>query len=422
MVGLDHCCLGSGSLIAQNVAIIGGGPAGLMAAEVLSAAGISVTVYEAMPSVGRKLLMAGRGGLNLTHSEPLAQFLERYGSARGSLRPMLDAFPPSAFSSWAEGLGQALFTGSSGRIFPTGLKASPLLRVWLGRLSAQGVVIHTRSIWRGWDPDGLLRFDQAGGPAIVVAPDATILALGGASWPRLGSDGAWVDILRARDISVSPLRPANCGFDVAWSQTFKDRFSGHPLKAIELRFGEHRVRGETMLTRHGLEGGGVYALSALLREEIAARGSATLQVDLRPDMSLERVLGRLARPRGGAAMTNWLRKTLSLSPLETNLLREAFGPQLPGDPGRLAAAVKGLPIELLAPRPLDRAISTAGGVTFASVDQGLMLHAIPNTYVVGEMLDWEAPTGGYLLQACFATGAWAARAILQRAGIRSYQI
>ena len=406
---------GADNLNAQKVAIIGAGPSGLMAAEVLSAAGALVTVYEAMPSVGRKFLMAGQGGLNLTHAEPMASFATRYGPAHAALLPMLEAFSPAVLSSWAEGLGQPLFTGSSGRVFPTSLKAPPLLRAWLGRLSAQGVVIRTRCAWRGWTADGSLRFDHESGPVTVAAPDATILALGGASWPRLGSDGAWVDILRARGVSLSPLRPANCGFEVTWSESFRDRFAGQPLKAIGLNSGELRVRGEAMLTRHGLEGGGIYALAASLRDEIAARGSATLKIDLRPDISLERVLERLTRPRGGAAMTNWLRKRLNLSPLETNLLREVLGPQLPTDPDLLAGAIKGLPIRLLAPRPLDRAISTAGGITFESVDSGLMLRAIPNTYAVGEMLDWEAPTGGYLLQACFATGAWAARAILQRA-------
>jgi uncharacterized flavoprotein (TIGR03862 family) len=402
-------------LVAQSITIIGGGPAGLMAAEVLSAAGASVTVHEAMPSVGRKFLMAGRGGLNLTHAEPLETFVTRYGTAHNAIAPILDAFPPAALSAWAESLGQPVFTGSSGRVFPEALKASPLLRAWISRLAGQGVTIHTRSVWRGWKPDGTLRFDQQTGQVEIPRPDATILALGGASWPRLGSNGSWGDLLREHHIGLSPFRPANCGFEVAWSESFKDRFSGQPLKAIGLGFQNHGLRGEAVVTRHGLEGGGIYAISAPLRDAIAAHGSAVLRLDLRPDMSQQSLADRLAKPRGGASTSNWLRKALNLSPLEINLLREAFGQAFPAELGVLSSAIKDLPIRLLAPRPLDRAISTAGGVRFDAVDDHLMLNAIPNTYAVGEMLDWEAPTGGYLLQACFATGAWAARSILERA-------
>ena len=396
-----------------TVTIVGGGPAGLMAAEVLAKAGAAVTVHEAMPTLGRKFLMAGRGGLNLTHSEPFEAFVGRYGGGAPALRPMLEAFPPSALIAWAEGLGQATFTGSSGRVFPRALKASPLLRAWTARLVELGVILRTRSVWRGWDEAGALVFEDGDGTTRREAPDATILALGGASWPRLGSDGGWAPILAARGVALTPFRPANCGFEVAWSEVFRTRFAGQPLKAVTLSFGRQSVRGEAMIAAYGLEGGAVYALSAALRDAVARDGSAVVEIDLRPDMTIQALTARLAQGRPGESLANRLRKALHLSPPEINLLREAHGVALPAEPGPLARAIKAAPIRLDAARPLERAISTAGGVAFEAVDDGLMLKAAPGVRVCGEMLDWEAPTGGYLLQACFATGAWAARRALE---------
>jgi uncharacterized flavoprotein (TIGR03862 family) len=370
-----------------TAAIIGAGPAGLMAAEVLSAGGVSVTVFDRMPSVARKLLMAGRGGLNLTHSEPFETFVTRYGSAAPRLRPILEAFPPAALIAWANGLGQETFVGSSGRVFPKAMKASPLLRAWLARLDRQGVQFRLRHEWQG-----------------EMEADAMVLALGGGSWPRLGTDGRWVEILAARKVEMAPLRPANVGFSVGWSDNFRDRFSGHPLKNVVLRFGQHRSRGDAMISRYGIEGGAVYPLSSVLRDAMAASDSVTVEIDLRPDQAAEQIARRLVRPRNKDSRSNFLRKALNLSPLEINLLRET-------DAGE---RVKSVPLRLTAPQPITRAISSAGGVSFDAVDENLMLKALPNVYVAGEMLDWEAPTGGYLLQACFATGAFAARAILSR--------
>jgi uncharacterized flavoprotein (TIGR03862 family) len=397
-----------------TAAVIGGGPAGLMAAEVLSAAGVAVTVHDRMPSVGRKLLMAGRGGLNLTHSEGLESFLTRYGPAADRLEPVLEAFPPQALISWAEGLGQQTFTGSSGRIFPKALKASPLLRAWLGRLAAQGVAIRTRSEWRGWDEAGALSFRTADGGADTARPDVTVLALGGASWPKLGSDGAWAQVLAREGVATVPFRPANVGFDVAWSEVFRERFQGAPLKNVGLGYEGRTLRGEAMVTRHGLEGGGIYALSATLRDAVAAAGSALLEFDLRPDQSIGQLTDRLQAPRAGQTATNYLRKTLHLSPVEIGLLREAHGVDLPTAPGAMARRIKSVPIRLTGVQPMARAISTAGGVDFAAVDEDLMLIARPGVFVAGEMLDWEAPTGGYLLQASFASGVAAARGALRR--------
>jgi len=398
-----------------TVTIIGGGPAGLMAAEVLSAGGAAVMLHDKMPTLGRKFLMAGRGGLNLTHSEPMAAFLKRYGTARGVLTPILEAYPPQALSAWAEGLDQAVFTGSSGRVFPKALKASPLLRAWLARLDAQAVTVRTRSTWKGWDADGALMFEDVSGATETSQPDATILALGGASWPKLGSDGGWARILAEKGVAPVPFRPANAGFEVAWSEVFSTRFAGQPLKAVGLSFAGLTVRGEAMVTAHGLEGGGIYALSAPMRDAIAAKGRAALRIDLRPDMPWAQIAAKLDHGRVGDAVANRLRKALNLSPLEINLLREGLGVALPTDSETLAAAIKSVPLTLTGMRPLDRAISTAGGVGFEALDGGLMLKALPGVWAVGEMLDWEAPTGGYLLQACFATGVWAAKAVLGRA-------
>ncbi len=394
-----------------GVAVIGAGPAGLMAAEILSAAGVAVTLYDRMPSVGRKLLMAGRGGLNLTHSEPYETFVTRYGHAAAKLRPMLDAFPPSALIAWAEGLGQPTFVGSSGRVFPKAMKASPLLRAWLARLSAQGVRLLTRRTWLGWTGEGALLFRGPDGEESAT-PAATVLALGGASWPRLGSDASWVELLRAKGVAIAPLRPSNAGFSVEWSESFRARFAGQPLKNVTLRFDGKESRGDVIVTNYGLEGGAIYALSSRLRDGITASGPVVLEIDLRPDQSAAQLAARLSRPRGKASLSNFLRKAANLSPLEINLLREAG--ELPSD--ALAARIKALPLTLTASQPLARAISTAGGVSFDAVDHTLMLNALPSVYVAGEMLDWEAPTGGYLLQACFATGAFAAHAILSKIG------
>jgi len=382
-----------------------------MAAEVLAQAGCAVTVYDRMPSAGRKLLMAGRGGLNLTHSEPLEAFLARYGPAVARLAPLVEAFPPSALTAWAEALGQETFVGSSGRVFPKTLKASPLLRAWLVRLRELGVGIRTRHDWTGWDVKGRLTFAAPQGKA-TDQPDATILALGGASWPRLGSNGAWAKVLAKAGVEIAPLKPANVGFDVAWSDLMRDRFAGAPLKGVAVTFGRTRLRGEAMVTRHGLEGGVIYALSALIRDALDKDGPARLWIDLRPDMTAAQLQTRIAQAPANQSVANRLRKALHMTPLETNLLREAHGKELPSDPAALATAIKGAPLTLTGVRPIDRAISTAGGVSLDAVDGDLMLKARPGVFVAGEMLDWEAPTGGYLLQASFATGVAAARGVL----------
>ncbi len=394
----------------SRVAVIGGGPAGLMAAETLARGGAGVTVYDRMPSAGRKFLLAGRGGLNLTHSEPLEPFLARYGEARAWLEPLIAAFPPSALAAWAEGLGQETFVGTSGRVFPRAMKASPLLRAWLRRLGELGVEVRTRHDWTGWAKGDALSFRTPEGKASDT-PDAAILALGGASWPRLGSDGGWVAALEKAGAPVAPLRAANAGFDVAWSDIFRERFAGQPIKAAAFTFGRMRVPGEAMVTRHGLEGGAVYALSAPLREAIAAEGSAKLWIDLRPNLREADVAARIAATPGSQSLANRLRKA-GLSPLEINLLREAAGKDLPADPAAVAKLAKGVALTLTGMRPIERAISTAGGLAHEGLDERLMLKARPGVFAAGEMLDWEAPTGGYLLQACFATGVAAAEGAL----------
>ena len=385
-----------------RVTVIGAGPAGLMAAETLAGRDHAVTVLERMPSVARKFLMAGRGGLNLTHSEPVAPFLARYGATADRLAPVIDAFPPAALTAWAEALGQPVFTGTSGRIFPRAMKASPLLRAWLGRLADQGVDIRTRQDWRGWDEQGRLIIAGPEGER-ADAPDAVILALGGASWPRLGSTGDWTEWLTARGVPVAPFRPANSGFLADWSPAFIDRFAGQPIKGAAFSFGGRTVRGEAMIAAYGIEGGAIYALSAALRDAIERDGRAVLTIDLKPDLSLAALTDRLARPRGSQSLSNHLRKAAGLPPVAIGLLRETAD-ALPAEPAALAARIKAAPLTLTGVQGLDRAISSAGGIAWDAVDDRFMLPALPGVFAAGEMLDWEAPTGGYLLQACFATG------------------
>jgi hypothetical protein len=394
----------------SSIAVIGGGPAGLMAAETLARAGRAVTVYDRMPSPGRKLLLAGRGGLNLTHSEEMARFLPRYGAAEAHLRAAIDAFPPAALRAWAAELGQETFVGSSGRVFPAAFKASPLLRAWLRRLEGLGVRLAPRHAFAGWDEAGRLLIEAPEGPR-ALAPAASVLALGGASWPRLGSDGAWAGRFAAAGIRVSPLLPANAGFHVAWSEHLRERFAGEPLKRVALAFRGRSARGEAVITRHGIEGGAVYALSGPLRDAILAEGWAVAEVDLRPDLPLDDLTRRLSRPRAGQSASTFLRKAAALSPAAIALLREA-GRALPVEPAALAGLIKAVPLRLTGPFAIERAISSAGGVPFDEIDESFMLRRRPGVFVAGEMLDWEAPTGGYLLQAAFATGVAAARGAL----------
>lgn len=378
------------------VAVIGAGPAGLMAAETLASAGRQVVVFDQMAAPARKFLLAGRGGLNLTHSEPLETFLTRYGAAAERLRPAIEAFPPAALIAWAEGLGQEVFTGSSGRVFPRAMKASPLLRAWLARLEGLGVTLRRRHRWMGWDDAGRLRFATPEGE-VSFAPRATILALGGASWPRLGSDGAWAALLP----DVAPFRPANMGFHVAWSPHFAERFQGTPLKRVALSFGGETRRGEAMITRDGIEGGLIYAFSSALREALARDGFADATLDLRPD------LARISLSGGAMSLSNQLRKQAGLAPVAVGLVQEALRA---GVARPVPELVKALPLRLTGTQGLERAISSAGGLRWAALDGDFMLRARPGVFAVGEMLDWEAPTGGYLLQACFSTGVAAARA------------
>jgi hypothetical protein len=400
-----------------HVAVIGAGPAGLMAAETLAKGGASVTVYDQMPSAGRKLLMAGRGGLNLTHSEPFESFLTRYGVAMPVLRSVLEKFSPDALRAWCEDLGQPTFVGSSGRIFPKSLKASPLLRAWLRRLDGLGARLALRHRWKGWNPASDLLFDSPGG-AVTVHADAVVLALGGASWPRLGSDGAWAETLRDRGAQVSALRPSNSGFQVAWSQTFRGRFEGTPIKGVALSAMSQTARGEIVVTREGLEGGGIYALSSSLRDRIERDGFADLTIALRPDVSPSDLMRRLSGlPRGKQSLSTFLRKALGLSPVSIALLHEsaiAGGRKLSGlSVIDLAEAINTISIRLSSPTPLERAISTAGGLALSELDENLMIRRLPGVFAAGEMLDWEAPTGGYLLQASFATGLVAGQGVLE---------
>ena len=391
----------------KRVAIIGGGPAGLMAAEQLAAVGgVEVAIFDAMPSVGRKFLMAGKGGLNITHAEPFADFVGRYGERAAPVGRWLDSFGPAQLREWIHGLGIATFVGTSGRVFPTEMKAAPLLRAWLHRLRGAGVRFHVRHRWLGWD-GGQLRFSTPDGEVRENA-DAVLLALGGGSWAKLGSDGAWVPVLAGRGVAVAPLRPANCGFDVAWSAYFCERFAGQPVKPVvawcAAGDGLRQKQGEFNITASGVEGGLIYALSAPLRDALAQTGQATLMLDLAPGRSVERLTADLSKPRGRDSLANFLRRRAGIEGVKAGLLRELCAQETLLLPDRLAAAIKALPVPLIATRPIDEAISTAGGVVFEELDDCLMLRRQPGVFCAGEMLDWEAPTGGYLLTACLASG------------------
>ncbi|MDD5057409.1 MAG: TIGR03862 family flavoprotein [Sideroxydans sp.] len=457
------------------VAVIGGGPAGLMAAEVLARGGAHVEVFDAMPSVGRKFLMAGKGGMNITHAEDFDIFLTRYGARREHIEPLLRAFPPDALRAWIHDLGITTFVGTSHRVFPADMKAAPLLRAWLHRLRESGVIFHARHRWCGWDEQGALRFATPHGelrmnpenplaetspppcrgrvregvetlPLSISTPiracvvgasapynhglplagatfplqggrsgfgsngffemkaDAVVLALGGGSWPQLGSDGAWVTLLEQRGITIAPLRPSNCGFEIAWSAHFREHFSGEPLKSVAATFGDVRKQGECLISAHGIEGGLIYALSAALRDEIERKGHATLHLDLLPDWTMQKVQNEVSHPRGARSLSSHLQSRLGLKGVKANLLREVLSAEQMHDTNLLAHTIKALPLRLIAPRPLSEAISSAGGVTFAALDKNLMLKELPGVFCAGEMLDWEAPTGGYLLSACFASG------------------
>lgn len=409
-----------------RVAIIGGGPAGLMAAETLAKAGVAVDLYDGMPSVGRKFLLAGRGGLNLTHSEPPERFVSRYAARQAQVARWLDKFDAQALRGWSHDLGVETFVGSSGRVFPKEMKAAPLLRAWLHRLRAGGVRFHMRHRWLGWDEERrTLRFATEAGETRVQA-DATLLALGGASWKRLGSDGAWLPVLKDAGVPVAPLLPANCGFDAQWSAHFRQRYAGQPVKAVvaacALPNGDMLQRqGEFVVSDSGVEGSLIYALSAPLRDAIAAHGVAVLHLDLAPGKTLERVTAELAHPRGSRSLASHLQSRAGITGVKAGLLREVLGQDGMNDTAGLAAAVKSLPVRMVAPRPIDEAISSAGGVCFDAMDEALMLRALPGVFCAGEMLDWEAPTGGYLLTACMASGKCAAQGVLRWLDARDLQ-
>ncbi|WP_233251619.1 BaiN/RdsA family NAD(P)/FAD-dependent oxidoreductase [Serinibacter arcticus] len=416
-----------------TASVVGGGPAGLTAAEVLAAAGVDVTVHERKPSTLRKLLIAGHGGLNITHSEDRAPFIERYGSSAARLSPALDAFSPDDLRDWCEALGEPTFVGSSRRVFPETFRANSLVRAWRSRLAEQGVVVASRERWVAWgesEPDAArsggvtpsILIEESDGAVRRVAPDVVVLALGGGSWPRLGSDGSWTPLLAERGVVVSPLRAANVGLRASWSTTFAERFAGVPLKhvALRVRTGDRSgvdavgtvSRGDAMLTTSGIEGGPVYAVGAAVRDVLDADGTCVLEVDLRPDLTRADLADRLRRRRPKDSASSWLRRSLGLDPVSIGLLREAGGGALPPDADGVAALVKGVPVTVTGTMPLERAISTAGGIAWSEVDDGLMLRRLPGVFAAGEMLDWEAPTGGYLLQASFSTGVLAARGAL----------
>ncbi|AOB29787.1 NAD(FAD)-utilizing dehydrogenase [Bordetella sp. H567] len=410
--------------LSSRIAVIGGGPAGLAAAEVLAAAGVGVDLFDAMPSVGRKFLMAGRGGLNLTHGEPLAAFLSRYGDRQAEIAPLVRAFPPDAVREWAVGLGIETFVGSSGRVFPREMKAAPLLRAWVHRLRENGVVTHARHRWTGWDDAGRLRFATPGGESTHDA-DAVILALGGGSWARLGSDGAWIPLLAGRGVQVAPLKPANCGFEIAWSDFFRAKFAGEPVKnvvascvnvvasCVNVDGTPLRRRGEFVISEPGVEGSLIYALSTALRGQLERDGRAVLTIDLLPDRTADRVLADVSHPRGARSLSSHLQSRVGVIGVKAALLREALSKEAMLDPGTLARTIKALPLVLTATRPIDEAISTAGGVRFDALDDNSMLKQVPGVFCAGEMLDWEAPTGGYLLTACIASGRATAQGVLR---------
>lgn len=397
----------------KTIAIIGGGPAGLMAAEVLSQNGeketIQINVFDAMPSVGRKFLLAGKGGMNITHAEAMEHFLTRYGTRQTHIAPLLDAFGPEDLRAWVHGLGINTFVGSSGRVFPTDMKAAPLLRAWLHRLKTSGVRFHMRQRWLGWSENGeALRFSSTDGEHLVEA-DAVLLALGGGSWSRLGSDGSWVPLLTARQVDVAPLQASNCGFDTQWSEHFSSRYAGHPLSPVTLTLpningDSYSKKGQFVVTANGVEGSLIYAFSSHIRNRIAAQGHATVLLDLAPDWPLERLSQEIARPRGARSMASHLQSRINITGVKAGLLRELVRKEDFVVPTILATRIKALELNLTAPRPIDEAISSAGGVRFEALNQDLMLHAIPGVFCAGEMLDWEAPTGGYLLSACLASG------------------
>ncbi|WP_406227513.1 TIGR03862 family flavoprotein [Pseudomonas siliginis] len=397
-----------------HVAIIGGGPAGLMAAEVLGQAGVRVDVYDGMPSVGRKFLLAGVGGMNITHSEAYPAFLSRYAERAPQIAPMLRAFDADALCQWIHDLGIETFVGSSGRVFPTDMKAAPLLRAWLKRLRDGGVVIHTRHRWLGWDASGALRIASPEGE-ISVNPEATLLALGGGSWSRLGSDGAWMLPLEQRGVDLEPLQPSNCGFEVqAWSELMVSKFAGAPLKNIAIGLNDDIPRlGECVITATGIEGSLIYALSAPIREEINRYGAAVIHIDLLPGRPVDKLQAALSKPRGSRSMAKHLHSQVGIDGVKAALLRELTDAETFGNPALLARAIKALPLTLVKTRPLDEAISSAGGVRFEAMDERLMLKALPGVFCAGEMLDWEAPTGGYLLTGCFASGRAAGLGIVQ---------
>lgn len=402
---------------ALRVAIIGGGPAGLMAAEALSLAGVQVDVYDAMPSFGRKFLQAGIGGLNITHSEPYDAFCMRYGDCQSQLQAILDRLPPSAVCSWVKGLGIETFVGSSGRVFPKEMKAAPLLRAWLHRLRSAGVRLHVRHRWSGWDNDGGLLLTNTDGE-ISIKPQATILALGGASWPQLGSDGAWVPWLQSRGVNIAPLQSANCGFEVVWSEHLRSKFAGSPIKSVALTFTDVQGRterrvGEMIIGAHGVEGSLIYAFSRSLREYINAHDRATFTLDLAPGYETDRLLAEVSHPRGARSISSHLKSRIGITGIKMALLHEVLSKEQLGDAATLAASIKSLPITVHATRPIAEAISTAGGVCFSSVDNNLMLKVLPGVFVAGEMMDWEATTGGYLLTASLGTGLSAGMGVLE---------
>lgn len=382
-----------------------------MAAEVLAQEGVQVDVYDAMPSVGRKFLMAGKGGMNITHAEPFDIFLTRYGARSDQVEPLLRSFSPDALREWIHGLGISTFVGTSNRVFPTDMKAAPLLRAWLHHLRERGVHFHARHRWIGWDKQGAMRFASPDGELTLQA-DAVVLALGGGSWPQLGSDGNWVELLKQRHVEVAPLRPSNCGFDIVWSPYFREHFTGEPLKSVAATFGDTRKQGECIITEHGIEGGLIYALSAGLRDEIERSGHAILHLDLLPDWSAQRVQTEVSHPRGSRSLSSHLQSRLGLKGVKANLLREVLSTEQMHDNRVLAHTIKALPLHLIATRPLSEAISSAGGVTFEALDKNMMLNNLPGVFCAGEMLDWEAPTGGYLLSACFASGNAAGKGVL----------